>query len=449
MGTSASQMQTRWNAAFAVLIGAVLLSIPSVLNGFPFFFNDSGDYLVLHPQLYRSPFYGLLLTGVHMNRFIWGPVVMQCLVASHLVWLLLRYEIGTVSITSFLIVTAILTGVSSLPYFTGFLMPDVFTSIMFVCTYLLAFHFEAMSRPLRIYVFGLACFATSAHLSHWLIEGGFLVAIVGIKAAAASPIGRERAAILLAPIGVALSGFLLFNVVIFGTWSLSTAGPTFLMANLIEYGPARHYLREACPAAGYTMCSVIDELPETANQFLWETGLLARIGGFSGMKAEARQIVAETIRTRPGEVARMIGRNIIAGLFTHEMARELSPSASVPTLPDLIGMKFGPEARRAFMDSAEMRDAIPHRALGLIDDATLLLSFIVLSAAIASAWREARPDRVYLPTSVMAFVLSDTGVCTALSGVYDRYQARVTWLLVLAALIALMQWRIVGEVATE
>src|SRR3984957_102420 len=85
----------KYRAAFGhqitlIVFGAFLLLIPVMLNGFPFLFQDSADYLIFTPRLFRSPFYGLFIFFFHMNRFIWLPVVAQALIASHLIYLMLK-----------------------------------------------------------------------------------------------------------------------------------------------------------------------------------------------------------------------------------------------------------------------------------------------------------------------------------------------------------------------
>jgi hypothetical protein len=58
----------------AIVAGAISLLVPALINGFPFVFPDSQDYLVFTPHLNRSPFYGLFIFFVHLNHFIWAPV---------------------------------------------------------------------------------------------------------------------------------------------------------------------------------------------------------------------------------------------------------------------------------------------------------------------------------------------------------------------------------------
>jgi hypothetical protein len=66
--------------AFMILTGAAIMILPVLCNGFPFVFPDSGDYLVFHPLLHRSPYYGLFIFFFHLNRFIWGPIIAQALI---------------------------------------------------------------------------------------------------------------------------------------------------------------------------------------------------------------------------------------------------------------------------------------------------------------------------------------------------------------------------------
>ena len=125
--------------AVAIVLGASWLSIPAFVNGFPFVFPDSVDYLVFTPRIYRSPFYGLLIFFFHLDRFIWGPVLAQALIASHLIWVLVRNFAGEPKLAWFAFIVLTVGLFSSLPFFTGFIMPDFFTSVMILTFYLLGF----------------------------------------------------------------------------------------------------------------------------------------------------------------------------------------------------------------------------------------------------------------------------------------------------------------------
>lgn len=244
-------------ATLAVLAGAFFLMVPALVNGFPFIFADSGDYMTMTTHVHRPPFYGLFITFAHLNRFIWMPVVLQCLLVSHLIWLLGNLVVPNLSSPQFLGMMLWLAALSSLPYFTGFIMADIHTPIMFVCMIILCFYHRQLGWRLRLYVFLLTCVATVTHITNLPLATGMLLVLMVLMWRAGYPLRyRTRTLALLAtPICLAALALVLYNGVIFKKWTISSAGQSFFMANLIEYGPARAYLQEACPKAGYRICA--------------------------------------------------------------------------------------------------------------------------------------------------------------------------------------------------
>src|SRR5262245_5300760 len=126
--------------ALAILAGAAVLLLPAVINGFPFVFPDSEDYLVFTPMPYRSPYYGLFIFLCHLNHFIWAPIFVQAVIASHLVWVLVRISAGRAELSYFLLCMLTLSVFSSLPIFVDYIMADFFTPVMFLIIYIICFH---------------------------------------------------------------------------------------------------------------------------------------------------------------------------------------------------------------------------------------------------------------------------------------------------------------------
>ena len=234
--------------------------IPALVNGFPFVFPDSIDYLIFTPHLYRSPFYGLFIFFFHLNRFIWGPILVQALIASHLLWVLVRIYAGGPSMRWFALVVLTLGLFSSVPFFVGFIMPDFFTAAMILGFYLLGFQWPALSPRERAYFLLLACVAISVHISHLpqALALAILVVVVHLVLGISLRSSLRQAAPLVVPLVLATCATLLNNVLIHRVFALFPAGQTFVLANMIDQGPARRYLREACPAAGFKLCGVLD-----------------------------------------------------------------------------------------------------------------------------------------------------------------------------------------------
>ena len=78
----------------AVLAGALLLIWPAFFNGYPLLFSDSGAFLhqTLGPlMLWDKPYiYGPFLHAFHWRISLWGPVIAQGLILSHLLWVTRR-----------------------------------------------------------------------------------------------------------------------------------------------------------------------------------------------------------------------------------------------------------------------------------------------------------------------------------------------------------------------
>jgi len=165
----------------AIMLGALVLMLPALINGFPFIFFDSVDYLVMFTRtLYRSPFYGLLMTFFHLKKFIWAIVIVQALITSHLVYLFIVLFSSNRSLRNFAITIAILTLFSSLPCSVGFIMPDIFTSIMLLAMYLIAFYFDTFGKLLKYYLLLLGSVATAVHLSNLSIAVAALAVLAGL-----------------------------------------------------------------------------------------------------------------------------------------------------------------------------------------------------------------------------------------------------------------------------
>jgi hypothetical protein len=436
-GAAAERPQNWTLTDVAVIVAAsIAFLIPAFLNGFPFLYPDSGDYLVLTPQLYRSPFYSLFLLFAHMDRFIWNAVLAQALILSWMLFLLCRLY-SSRPVATFLVLVALLVPFSSAAYFASFLMADIMTPLMFLAMYIMAFHLSELPRIDRACVFLFACLATCSHIAH--ITMGFgLLALIAVLLALTGNSRRmiaRRVGLLSLPVLLSTAALLLNNVVIHRAFTLYPAGHSLLMANLIEAGPGRRYIHDACPIAGYKICQIADRLPRTANQLLWG-GPFAALGGLAAMEDEAGEIVSATLRTYPYEVALMVGRNFIAALQTHRPAHEfIAWTAEVPSMTDLIEKKFGRAARDAYLGSAQSTGRVPRDLIAAVDDIAFPISLLGFVWFSVFALRRQMIEPACLAIITVCGFLGNALLTSAASGVFDRYQARLSWLFLAAGVL--------------
>ena len=143
----------------------------------------------------------------------------------------------------------------------------------------------------------------------------------------------------------------------------------------------------------------------------------------------------------------MVAKNLMRGLTTHQPAAEFVVKDQIPTVLALITEKF--DAREAYLTSAEMRDAIPQQLIRTVDSILTPLAFFVLLGIGLANYKQRSNMAFLLPCTVICFILGNTLLCTALSGVHDRYQSRLTWLLPMAIMLILLERRNRARTAIE
>ena len=105
-------------------------------------------------DLLRSFFYNLFLAPALWAHTLWLVVVLQSLIVAHLLRLVLRVVFGLTSPFALLGVTVPLCLLSNLPWFTGFIMPDIFTGVLILALFLLVFCLPALGAGEKNYLFG-------------------------------------------------------------------------------------------------------------------------------------------------------------------------------------------------------------------------------------------------------------------------------------------------------
>jgi hypothetical protein len=431
-------------ALAAILLGAALLAWPAFLNGYPLVFIDSVSYLgqTLFPEWPwdKSPAYGAFLHALHWGWSLWAALAGQALVVSHLLWVAQRAARGGVSPATHLLLCAVMAGLTALPWFTATLMPDVFAGVAPLCLLLLGLARDRLSRAEATWLTLLGAFAVAAHLSHLPTA---LALVVFVALATRRVLPPLRAAL---PVAIAAGALVAANAWAFGKPTLSPHGAVFLLARLQADGPAAETIRRACPRAGWHLCGFAARMPMDSDHFLWSAegppnrrpnGTPIDMGAMR-LAPEAAEIVARTLRERPGAVAAAMARNTLAQAQLVAVGdtlgnRHLAASArrAIERLP--------PRELAAFDAGAQMRGELPAVAAPFLQPhrPVLLASLLVALAALGLAlWRGDR-TRAALVAGLLLAVAVNAFATGALSAPVDRYGARIIWLLPLAALLGL------------
>jgi hypothetical protein len=416
----------RFHELGAVAAGAIFLTWPAFVNGYPLLFSDTGSFmeqLLLPFMIWDKPWiYGPVLVAVSLKLTLWSPVLAQSLATSWVVW---RVEatFRAPSPGRHLGICLLLAMGSAAPWFTSLLMPDFLAPLTVLTLFLLAFGPD--DRP-RWPVMVLASFAIAAHLTHLIVAAACLAVVLTLR-----PAGFVRAAV---PLAVAVMLLLTTNLIGLGRFGVSPYGAVFGLARLAADGPAEIYLEESCPASGFRMCDWIGRMPRDADEFLWSPSgpVWTFPGGPIALAPEASRIVIATIVSQPAAVARAALGNWVSQIVTLRLDSVIGGSG----LDERVGVQLHAHYPAAeedrFKTSAQRADGL--RAIAAawqnVYLAALVLGFAGSSMLLVWSWRN---DRVLFTLIVMiaAGLLSNAFATGVLSGPHDRYQARIAWLVLL------------------
>lgn len=423
-----------------LLLCALILNLPAIDNGFVFLFQDSADYLSGRIHIFRLPIYSTFAKIGYKFYSIWVIAFAQALIISHLIYLINKSIYGRINYIFMLLQIGILTTFSSLPYFAAFMMADVFTSILFMALYLLIFHDKSLDKITIYYLYVLIAFSAMAHITNIYLGVGLII-FAGLVHFTRSTHYKNLRANLIAPCLLLLfsSSFIIgLNYHYFKALSLSPSSSVFTLANLVEQGSARNYLIKACPKANYKICAYIGDLPKNVDNFLWgQNSLTSKLGSFTGLRSEAKYIVKNTITTYPKDVALNTFSYIIRSFSVHTPAKEINSSVTKSSVTYIIKVIYGQAALDKFMASKQANDELPYQRLEKIDNWVFPISLILTILLCFQSLIKIGDNRFTLPLFALVFVIGNNILCSSASGLFDRYQARVSWLLVFAFIIML------------
>jgi hypothetical protein len=424
-----------------IFLASALLLWPALLNGYPLVFSDTGTYLSQAIEHYlgwdRPAFYSLFMLPLHLTLTTWPVVVVQALLSAHTLHLLRRALYPLSSPWWLVALVAGLSVATVLPWLVCQLIPDLLTPLLVIALTLLAILPERLSRAERLWLVGFAAWMTASHQSHLPLALALIALLVPARGflGASALLGRAGMARLLAIPALAIAATISLNALGHGRVALSPFGSVFLLARLIEDGPARDVLARDCPHPGWTLCAYTADLPATSDEFLWHPDSpLIRAGGAKRVAPEAGEIVAAAIAAEPWRVLRDVLANAGAQFtrFASGDGLEHWPGTVTATLArDFPAAEY---ARYAAARQTSGSVLLPGW-LAALHRAVVLFGLAATPVAFVLCLRQSLPQAGFCAAVLIALVVN-AAVTGGLSGPHDRYQSRLAWLAPLAALIA-------------
>jgi putative flippase GtrA len=416
----------------------------------------------------RSPFYGALLHGTYLFGSIWLLAALQSFLAAWVCYLMWRTLAPKAPAWSYLAVMAATAAGTSISFYTTFAMPDVFAGIGGAAVVLILAQADRLKKTEIAGLWAVIAYAMAIHRSHWgtglavAFSGGLLLWIMGLSTQSVV----RRVMVIVSAAAVAWVAGSIYEGVYFNRTGSRLGHPPFIMARVLADGPGRAYLRHACAetvkggAEPYVLCRFKDNignytsragdsLSAASNLILWSNAKKSRVFNGAdrpqriGLESEEGRFVLGTLRYDPvGQALASLndwGQQLIAYQVDDPLR---NPSAYLrgkywPTtiLPNLIP-NFS-----ACRPPGDCRPPFDFYVLQGLHGTVLVLSLLALAYRlmlkdVRQAVRRRglkdgeEPARVAATMLLLAVVLLvNAAICGILSGPFDRYQARLIWLL--------------------
>jgi putative flippase GtrA len=486
-----------------ILAGTLMIMAVVVINGHPSVFTDTDDYYVegrtlvigfaqavgvkkpdppptdpqdiadaqqlaadihmSHTEIgARSPFFGAWLYITQKIGTLWFTTAVQAAIGAWLIFLAWRATFPRAAAWTAYLTEAIAAFGSTLPFFAGFAMPDVFAGYASLATILLLVFWERLKTYERVALAVLLTFCMIAHTSHLLDT--IAIAIVALIGFVVFRTPRERASAAMFTVLGAVLATLLINAGYKESVQARTGDelhrPPFLAMRVIADGPGRNYLRQACPAgAQWTLCQ-FRRLPNTDSQdMLWSDDRTKGIFNVTTydnrlkMEQEENSFVLHAVAFDP--VGQMVASlknwgDQLVMVYVDDPLRNphyylTNAYWSTTNLPWLINHvadcgrdQWGCGARLTMDGSAWLHGGLFVLALAIIAWRFSARDIFEAAARRELTWKDDRTRLVMTIGLMLAAVVVNAFVCGALSGPFARYQARITWLASLGAALSVV-----------
>ncbi|WP_313535043.1 hypothetical protein [Sphingomonas sp.] len=469
----------RTDVLFA-LIALLLFLVPAAINRSPILYPDSVGYfqagkaatsaahipLSAHPTTVpgqsgpsakmgidtedgvsdaRSVYYGAAFALSWAVAGVWALPVLQALLCVLAIYAALGRMAPDAPRTLRWAVVAGIGLIGGAGIFATTVMPDVFAGLMILAVAMIAIYRATLTRTELLAWLALGVAAILFHKSHLLLALGMLAALflLGLVTHRQRWASLGLIALLIVAGGL---GQLAFGLAARHA-GLTVYSPPFVMARLIGDRTAEKYLRETCPQTHYATCRFLPRMPMTENEFLWSgDGSAVSFATLSAAEKaricdEQWPIVLGTLRSHGLE---QLGKSL-TGVFRQIATVGVTEYGLMPR--DALTTLLHPDIQ------AYHRSGIGHHTMPLRLISGLMLAcyalggvaLVILAARVRGQpggfqTLSAAHTRLFEATLLVVFaVLLNGAVCGAISGVFDRYQGRVAWLIPLFALAILME----------
>ena len=441
MSITTDILRTRAAGSFWLRLAAVVLPLlliaPAFWNGYPLLQWDTGGYLARWYEGYlvpsRSTLFGLYLHIGESSSF-WLNLAVQSLTTLWLLQLTLRV-LGLMEAFRFVAISLLLILSTALPWLASMLLTDIFAGLAVLSLFILVIGGDRISWIERISLFVFTAFAAATHSATL----GVLFGLCAVGWAAWPFLGKRIRLANLAQgsLTIVAGGMMLVvaNHALSGQWAWTPGGYGVAFGRMMQDGIVARYLNDHCPRENFKLCPYRNELPATADEFLWGKSMFNTLGRFEGMNDEMSYIVVHSLADYPawqaGAALRALGQQLL------HVATGEGTSGWIPHTYGIIE-RYIPSQVTPMRAARQQNWDIDFEYVNWLHVPVALASMLALLVLLGRALACRRlDDLTLLATTVTLALLGNAFICGVISGPHDRYGARMVWLATFVVLMGL------------
>jgi hypothetical protein len=427
----------------AYLAAIAIFCLPAIWNGFPLVFDDVGGYLERWPTrtlgLGRSAAYGVLLWITAPTWWI-PAIILQAAVTT---WILDRalkvFGFGR-SAWPLLVVVVAIAATTRVAFCVSEVIPDAWAAPAVLALHLLAWHADRLNGFDRTAMISIIAFAGASHMATLGVLAGLsILHTLAWFLCRAVPVTRADITVAGAAAWSGMVLLLVVDLVVAGRFALTPGGDVIMFGRLVASGLVGKVLAEECPRMTWRLCAFKDAMPIYSEDFMYDADSpLLKIGGWDdpGARQEIASIIVHSILAHPLE-------HLTSAI---SLASEQFVTAGTSDSMDPLKSGFTRWTIEHYAPWLLGSHDLAHQQQGKVDldrwsrwiaSPVAVASTFALPLAALFLWRRDHRREAMLPAMLFLALVGNAFICGAISGPYNRYQARLAWLAPLAVGLAL------------
>jgi len=453
LSITTDQLRARAAPTFWLRLAAVALPLlmiaPAFWNGYPLLQWDTGGYLARWYEGYlvpsRSTVFGIYLHYGEGFGF-WINLAVQSLTTLWLLQLTLRV-LSMMQTFRFVAITLVLILATALPWLASMLLTDIFAGLSVLSLFLLVVGGNRISGLERASLFVFTAFSAATHSATFGVLLGLCVVGWTMR-----PFLRRRlpiAGLAQASLTIVVGALMLISAdhALSGKWAWTPGGYGVAFGRMMQDGIVARFLNDHCPHENFKLCPYRNELPATADEFLWGKSMFNTLGRFEGLNDEMGYIVVHSLADYPawqaGAALRAMGQQL------RDVATGEGSSVWIPHTYGIIE-RYIPAQVAPMRAARQQHWGLNFDYVNWLHVPVALVSMLALVALLGHALANRRlDDLTLLAATVTLALLGNAFICGVISGPHDRYGARMVWVATFVVLMAMFRSAGDDETADE